>query len=49
MVTSFYFDQDDQAVEGYYFFADWFEYKEFKLADDELDRVVAVYPVSPER
>ena len=44
-----YFDQENQAVEGYYFFADWFEYKEFKLSDDELDRVVAIYPVSPER
>jgi hypothetical protein len=44
-----YFDQDDQAVAGYYFFADWFEYEEFKLSDEGLDRVVAVYPVLPRR
>ncbi len=42
-----YFDQDKAAIEGYYFFADWFEYEEFKLSDEELDRVLAVYPISP--
>ena len=41
------FDKDNEAVEGYYFFADWFEYKEFKLTDKELDRVLSVYPVTP--
>jgi hypothetical protein len=43
-----YFDKENQAIEGSYFFADWFEYEEFKLTDEELDRVIAVYPVSPE-
>ena len=42
-----YFDKDNEATHGYYFFADWFEYKEFKLTDEELDRVITVYPVSP--
>ena len=42
-----YFDADNEAIEGCYFFADWFEYKEFKLTDEELDRVITVYPVSP--
>ena len=41
-----YFDKDGEAAEGYYFFADWFEYEEFKLSDKELDSVLAVYPVS---
>ena len=40
-----YLDTDGEAIEGYYFFADWFEYEEFKLSDEELDRVLAVYPV----
>src|SRR6266567_9619171 len=43
-----YFDKDGEAIEGYYFFADWFEYEEFKLTDEELDRVLAVYPVATE-
>ncbi len=38
-----YFDRDGDPVEGYYFFADWFEYEEFKLSDLELERVLAVY------
>ncbi len=42
-----YFDRDGEAAEGFYFFADWFEYEEFKLSDAELDSVLAVYPVSP--
>ena len=41
-----YFDKDGEAAEGYYFFADWFEYEEFKLTSEELDSVLAVYPVS---
>jgi hypothetical protein len=41
-----YFDKDREAVKGYYFFADWFEYEEFKLSDEELDRVLRVYPIS---
>jgi hypothetical protein len=40
-----YFDQDGEAVEGFYFFADWFEYEQFKLSAEELDRVLAVYPI----
>jgi len=43
-----YFDKDGEAIEGYYFFADWFEYEEFKLTGEELDRVLAVYSVSAE-
>jgi len=42
-----YFDRDGEAIEGYYFFADWFEYEEFKLTGEELDSVLVVYPVSP--
>ncbi len=38
-----YFDRDGEVLEGYYFFADWFEYEEIKLQDTELDWVVAVY------
>jgi hypothetical protein len=38
-----YFDQEGDAIEGYYFFADWFEYEEFKLSDEELDRILVVY------
>jgi hypothetical protein len=41
-----YFDKDGEAAEGFYFFADWFEYEEFKLSDKELDNVLAVYPVA---
>ncbi len=39
-----YFDRDGEAVEGFYFFADWFEYEQFKLSNDELERVLTVYP-----
>ncbi len=42
-----YFDKDGDPVEGYYFFADWFEYEQFKLSSEELDSVLVVYPVSP--
>jgi hypothetical protein len=42
-----YFDKDNEPMEAYYFFADWFEYEEFKLSDKELDRVLSVYPISP--
>lgn len=38
-----FFDQEGEAIEGYYFFADWFEYEEMKLSNRELDRVLAVY------
>ena len=38
-----YFDKDGEAAEGFYFFADWFEYEEIKLRDEELDRVLAIY------
>lgn len=38
-----YFDTSGEAFEGFYFFADWFEYEEFKLTSDELDKVVALY------
>jgi hypothetical protein len=41
-----YFDKENEPIEGFYFFADWFEYEKFKLSDDELDSVVAVYPIS---
>jgi len=44
-----YFDKDGEAIEGYYFFADWFEYEEFKLSDTELDSVLAVYPEAAEQ
>ena len=40
-----YLDLQGIALEGYYFFADWFEYKEFKLSDEELDSVLTVYPL----
>ena len=42
-----YLDKYNKAVKGFYFFADWFEYEQFKLTDEELDRVITVYPVSP--
>lgn len=38
-----YFDHDREAIEGFYFFADWFEYEKFKLSDEDLERVLAVY------
>jgi hypothetical protein len=38
-----YFDKDGEAIEGSYFFADWFVYEEFKLSDEELERVLAIY------
>jgi hypothetical protein len=41
-----YLDSDGEAVEGFYFFADWFEYEEYKLSAEELDRVLAIYPVT---
>lgn len=41
------FDPYNYVIEGYYFFADWLECKEFKLTDEELERVLKVYPVSP--
>ena len=37
------FDKDNEPTEGSYFFADWFEYKEFQLSKRELDVVLAVY------
>ena len=40
-----YIDKDNEPVEGYYFFADWFEYEEFKLSSDELERVLTIYPL----
>jgi hypothetical protein len=42
------FDRENNVVDGSYFFADWFEYKEFKLTNDELDDVLTVYPICPE-
>jgi hypothetical protein len=42
------FDRDNHAIDGSYFFADWFEYKEFRLSSAELDDVLTVYPVCPE-
>jgi hypothetical protein len=42
-----YFDKNNEPIEGYYFFSDWCEYEQFKLTDQELDRVLTVYPVSP--
>jgi hypothetical protein len=38
-----YFDQSGVAIKGVYFFADWFEYEQFSLSDEELERVLAVY------
>ena len=38
-----YYDQEGEVMEGYYFFADWFEYEEIKLSDEELDRVLTIY------
>lgn len=40
-----YVDYQNEPIEGYYFFADWFEYEEFKLTDEELDSVLAIYPL----
>ena len=37
------FDKEGEAIEGSYFFADWFEYEEFKLTREELDSVLDVY------
>ena len=39
--------RDGEAEEGYYFFADWFEYEQCQLSSDELDRVLRVYAVEP--
>ncbi len=41
-----YLDKDGEVIEGFYFFADWFEYEEFMLSDEELNQVLAVYPVA---
>ncbi len=38
-----YFDEDGDPQEGFYFFADWFEHEEFKLPDEQLDQVIALY------
>jgi hypothetical protein len=38
-----YFDEEGEPIDGYYFFADWFEYEQFKLSDEELERVLAIY------
>ena len=43
-----YFASQGEILEGYYFFADWFEYEEFRLSEEELDSVLAVYPISPD-
>jgi hypothetical protein len=40
-----YVDNNNEPVEGYYFFADWFEYEEFKLSGEELESVLAIYPL----
>ncbi len=37
--------QDGEVIEGFYFFADWFEYEQYKLSSDELDLVLSVYPI----
>ena len=38
-----YFLPSGELVEGYYYFADWFEYEKTKLEDEELARVLRVY------
>ena len=38
-----WYDDEGVILWGYYFFADWFEYEEFKLTDKELDQVLTVY------
>ena len=38
-------DKDGEVLKGFYFFADWFEYGEIKLRDEELDQVLSVYPI----
>jgi len=38
-----FFDKENEPIEGYYFFADWFEYEEIKLSEDVLDRVLCIY------
>jgi hypothetical protein len=40
-----YFDEEGTPVEGFYFFADWFEYEEYRLSDAELDQVLTIYRV----
>jgi hypothetical protein len=40
-----YLDLQGAVLEGYYFFADWFAYEEFKLSNEELDSVLTVYPL----
>jgi hypothetical protein len=41
-----YRDADGTVSEGYYYFADWFTYDEFRLTETELRHVLAVYPVA---
>lgn len=40
-----YLDSDGEVQKGLYFFADWFEYEEFRLTAEELDQVLAMYPL----
>lgn len=42
-----YFDPQGNVLEGYYFFANWFEYEQIKLSDEAIDTVLTIYPVSP--
>jgi len=39
------YKRDGEIEEGYYFYADWFEYEQYKLSSDELDLVLSVYPI----
>ena len=39
------YKRDGEVEEGYYFYADWFEYEQYKLSSDELDLVLSVYPI----
>jgi hypothetical protein len=38
-----YFDTEGKPVEGFYFFASWFEYEEFKLSQKQLELVLMLY------
>jgi hypothetical protein len=38
-----WYDSTGDILYGYYFFADWFEYEEFKLTGKELDQVITIY------
>jgi hypothetical protein len=42
-----YFSPDGVVEDGYYFFADWFEYEQYRLSQEELDLVLSVYPIYP--